>query len=139
MTRTPAVLAAVLALCAGGTAGAQNTIGSYAPPRVSPYTQSNFGFAPYLNLLNGGNLAVNYYGITLPEIQAGNAISQLRLQLAATQASIVAPPGTNVPLQTGHATRFMQYNQYFGTTGTTGTTGTGRQGFVTPPATFGRR
>jgi hypothetical protein len=108
MTRKLVALAAVLALCAGPTAQAQ----TYVPPQVSPYQT---GFAPYLNLLRGGNQAINYYGLVRPEIQGMNAIGQLQQQVARTTTSVVGQPTNRPEVETGHVTRFMQYSQYFNT------------------------
>jgi hypothetical protein len=125
MTRKLVALAVVLAACAASAAHAQ----TYVPPRVSPYAP---GFAPYLNLLRGGNQAVNYYGLVLPEIQGANAISQLQQQVAARPAmSLVAPPTNRPDIETGHVTRFMQYNQYFNTIR--------QQPGAAPPGTAARR
>jgi hypothetical protein len=128
MTRTLVALAAMLALCASRPAYAQ----TYVQPRVSPY--STPGFSPYLNLLRGGNQAVNYYGLVLPEIKAMNSIQQLQEQVARPQQTVVAPPTNRAQSETGHVTRFMQYGQYFNTTSNH------QQPGATPPAAaFGRR
>jgi hypothetical protein len=129
MIRTLAAVAALLALGAGGQLHAQ----VYQPPRVSPYGTG--GFSPYLNLLRPGNPAVNYYGLVVPQIQASNQIAQLQQQVARQgQQSLVAPPTNQAPVETGHTTRFMQYNQYFNTTSQQRPAGA-----PVPPATFGRR
>jgi hypothetical protein len=100
----------LLVLSAGSSAPAQ----TYVPPRVSPY--ANGGISPYVNLLRGGNPAINYYGLVLPEIQAQNSIQQLQTEVARQQATVVAPPTNQALSDTGHTTRFMQYTQYFNTT-----------------------
>jgi hypothetical protein len=124
MTRKLVALAAVLALCAGPTVHAQ----TYVQPYVSPYMN---GYAPYLNLLRGGNQAINYYGLVRPEIQGANAIGSLQQQVARTQASVVAPPTNRPDIETGHVTRFMQYSQYFNTIR--------QQPGSSPPGIAGRR
>jgi hypothetical protein len=127
MTRLLAAAAVVAALSIAPAVQAQ----SYVQPRVSPYTTT--GLSPYLNLLRGGNQAVNYYGLVRPELQAQASIQQLQEAVARPQVSVVAPPTNQVQSVTGHTTRFMQYSQYFSTTAVT------RPGAPQPPATFGRR
>jgi hypothetical protein len=128
MSRT--LLALTLALGAATAVRAQG----YVPPRVSPF--GNGGISPYLNLLRGGNPAVNYYGLVRPEIQARTSIQQLQTEVARQQASTVAPPTNQALIDTGHPPRFMQYNQYFNTTAAPRPqAGSG----PAQPATFGRR
>jgi hypothetical protein len=123
-------LAGALALGTGRAAHAQ----TYVQPRVSPY--ANPGLSPYINLLRPGNPAVNYYGLVLPEIKTNTSIRQLQVDVARTQASVVAPPASLPPGETGHATRFMQYGQYFNTTAPP----LSQAGAAAPPAAgFGRR
>jgi hypothetical protein len=117
-------LVALAAFFAGRPAHAQ-----YMPPQVSPYGTN--GASPYLNLLRGGNPAVNYMGLVQPQIQAQQQfgmLQQQQQQLARQYQSVVAPPTNQAQVNTGHQTRFMQYNQYFNTTG-----------FTRPAATFGKR
>jgi hypothetical protein len=127
MTRLLAAAAAVVVFATAQAAQAQ-----YVPPRVSPYM--NNGVSPYVNLLRGGNPAVNYYGLVRPELQGQMAIQQLQEQVARPQLSVVAPPTNQVQSVTGHTTRFMQYGQYFNTMAAPHPTGQ-----PAPTATFGRR
>jgi hypothetical protein len=90
-----------------------------------------------LNLLRGGNQALNYYGLVLPEIQARSSIEQLQVEVARQQATVVAPPTNLAPSDTGHTTRFLQYGQYFNTTAARAQQ---QPGAPPPPRTvFGRR
>src|SRR6476661_2750052 len=57
----------------GGPQGAYLGVGAYRPgyqPAVQPVS-------PFLNLANGGNPAVNYYGIVQPQIDFRNQLTQL--------------------------------------------------------------
>src|SRR5207244_10208416 len=88
-------------------------------PPTSPYAPP--GFSPYLNLLNRGNPAVNYYGIVRPQIQQGQQLQVLQYGLAQTTAEATAAltqPATAAPgalPDTGHAAGFMTYTKYFNT------------------------
>lgn len=111
----PALVALTVALAAGA-ASAQSPVGQ---PPASPYHYSPPLVSPYLNLLNRGNPAVNYYGIVRPQIQANQQIQMLQYGLARTTAeeeaaaNSAATPG-QLP-DTGHVTGFMTYPKYFNT------------------------
>jgi hypothetical protein len=130
MKRTVLALAVALALFAAAPAHAQ-----YAQPYVQPFggTQS---FAPWLNLLRSNNpatnMAINYYGITRPELQAFQSINQLQTQVTNLQRlPTVAPPRNTGITDTGTPARFMTYGQYFMTQN--------QQTGARPAATIGRR
>src|SRR5262249_20395527 len=88
-------------------------------PRVAPPV------SPYLNLLRGGDLGVNYYNFVRPQLQA-----QLPMGVAPpTLASAYAPedvfldpqdPLSRWPRPTGHPAGFLSYQMYYNTFGTMG-------------------
>jgi hypothetical protein len=106
-------LALVLAAC---TVHAQAPIAPQAPTQ-QPYSPPVF--SPYLNLLNRGNPAINYYGIVRPEVQAQQQLQRLQLGLTRTNAELEAATTTaattGVLPTTGHTTAFMTQAHYFGT------------------------
>jgi hypothetical protein len=111
----PALIALTLALAAGA-AQAQSPVGQ--PPAL-PYRYSAPVVSPYLNLLNRGNPAINYYGIVRPQVQANQQIQMLQYGLARTTAEEEAANATTAapgqPPETGHVTGFMTYQKYFNT------------------------
>jgi hypothetical protein len=108
----PALIALTLALAAG-TVYAQ----PIAPqtPTQQPYSPPVF--SPYLNLLNRGNPAINYYGIVRPEVQDQQQLQRLQFGLARTNAEIQAATTTTPGLlpTTGQTAGFMTQAHYFGT------------------------
>jgi len=95
------------------TAGAQYQ----RPPQFNPYNRP--ALSPYLDLVRGGNPAINYYLGTLPEIDrrfmaAQQQFMQNQIGQLQTQG---APPDQDdfVPVlpQTGHAAAFQTYGGYF--------------------------
>jgi hypothetical protein len=94
--------------------------GSAARPSFSPYGAYNQPtLSPYLNLLRGGNQAINYFGLTLPEVQGrANAVQfrsaiqdlEQRTQQPAPTADDLFKPLTS----TGHPTAFGNLGGYFG-------------------------
>src|SRR5205823_8814611 len=75
--------------------------GSFRPP-----------LSPYLNLLRGGNPAINYYGLVRPEQQFTRSIEQLQMQ--GTAGPVVAPlEGLQTLPYTGHPVRFVNYSHYY--------------------------
>jgi hypothetical protein len=108
----PALIALALVLAAG-TVYAQPPVTPQAP--TQPYSPPVF--SPYLNLLNRGNPAINYYGIVRPEVQAQQQLQRLQFGLARTDAEIEATTATAPGLlpTTGHTVGFMTQARYFGT------------------------
>ena len=108
----PTLIALALVL-ASGTVYAQ----PLAPqaPTQQPYSPPVF--SPYLNLLNRGNPAINYYGIVRPEVQEQQQLQRLQFGLARTNAEIEATTSTAPGLlpTTGHTVGFMTQARYFGT------------------------
>ncbi len=108
----PTLLALVLALVAGVTYG-QAPVAPQGP--TQPYSPPVF--SPYLNLLNRGNPAINYYGIVRPQLQDQEQLQRLQFGLARTNAEIEATtttrPGEVPP--TGHAVGFQTQGRFFNT------------------------
>jgi hypothetical protein len=75
-----------------------------------PGTGSNT--SRYLNLLRGGNPAINYYGLIRPQTDLSNSLLRLQTQQQAlTQAENQMINGL-LPA-TGHSVRFFNYGSYF--------------------------
>jgi hypothetical protein len=113
MVRFKLALLALTTLLAAGSLYAQAPLvpqGStqpYSPPVVSPY----------LNLLNRGNPAINYYGIVRPEVQEQQQLQRLQFGLARTNAEVetAATTGFGVTAATGHSVGFMTQATFFNT------------------------
>jgi hypothetical protein len=85
---------------------------------VSPQYQPRPPVSPYLNMLRGGNPAINYYGVVRPQAQTAQALQQLQ-----NQQLVLPTVRANVPLTdddltlgvptTGHPVQFMNYGQFF--------------------------
>jgi hypothetical protein len=108
----PALIALVVVLAAGAVF-AQPPIAPVAP--TQPYSPPVV--SPYLNLLNRGNPAINYYGIVRPEVQDQQQLQRLQFGLARTNAVIEAAATTTPSLlpTTGHTVGFMTQASYFNT------------------------
>ena len=108
-----ALIAVTLALAASAARaqpGVQPTQPNYTPPVLNPY----------LNLLRGGNPAINYYGLVRPQMQQAQQLHMLQNGLARTtaeaDAALAAPTTpTGVLADTGHTVGFMTYSRYFNT------------------------
>ena len=72
--------------------------------------------SPYLNLLQGGNPAINYYGLVRPQLAFRNALQNLGENVN-TIGNNVNSLETNQPTQTGHRSSFMTQGAYFMTNG----------------------
>jgi hypothetical protein len=91
------------------------------PTGTAPYSAPVLN--PYLNLLNRGNPAINYYGIVRPQIQQGQQLQMLQFGLTRTeqeaataqQTALTAPGASAVLPDTGHVAGFMTYSKYFNT------------------------
>lgn len=84
----------------------------YVQPQTSPFPHQ--AVSPYLNLLRGGNPAINYYGLVRPQQNFTNSINSLQAgqqalanQLPALAAEAAGPPPT------GHPATFLNYSGYF--------------------------
>jgi hypothetical protein len=137
-----------LSLALAAPAAAQNAF-PYFNPGTNPYQQQRPPvLSPYLNLINRGNPAVNYYNFVQPQ-----------LQLAQPFAGYQGPPPTTgyqpgeevgldphdptsvMPRSSGHPTTFNSTGTYFNSLGTIGSA-FGRPGGAAPtqlPATGRRR
>jgi hypothetical protein len=105
--------------CSGGRAAAQAPI-TFGRPQANPMGTPTV--SPWINLGNGGNLGLSYYGLVRPQVQAQQSIRQLQQQQQLEQAQLAGLTGQTglggMPIITGHETRFMNYSTYFPTTGT---------------------
>ena len=89
-------------------------------PRASAQPQVPAGpsrpvFSPYLNLLNGGNPALNYFGIVQPQIQMQQQLGQIQQQVGilgqTTNGQLIDPSGL-LPA-TGSVATFNNTYGYF--------------------------
>lgn len=74
--------------------------------------------SPYLNLLRGGNSAVNYYGLVRPQNEFRAANNQLqnsvnRLQSEIDQTQALQQSGISQLQATGHKSGFNTHRAYF--------------------------
>ncbi len=113
MNRIVLALTALTMALTLGAANAQQPRAPYTQPYSPPVLN------PYLNLLNRGNPAINYYGIVRPQIEQGQQLQVLQYGLNRTAAEVNAAetaattPGPLAP--TGHTVGFMTYTRYFNT------------------------
>lgn len=113
----PALIALIAALAAGAVQAQPPAV----QPPTAPYTAPVVN--PYLNLLNRGNPAINYYGIVRPQIQQSQQLQMLQFGLARTaqeaataeQTATTAPGASAALPDTGHVAGFMTYTKYFNT------------------------
>lgn len=139
MTRALVGLALAAVFAIASPAHAQ-TYQTYQQPYVSPY--GGGGMSPYLNLLRGGNPAVNYYGLVVPQIQAQNQFQQLQTRVAGgstgASSSFVGQPTNRVQVDTGHEAEFLSYGGYFNRIGSQGSYNPGtRYGQGGQPGLYG--
>ncbi len=105
------VLIALALVLAAGAVHAQAPIAPLGP--TQPYSPPVV--SPYLNLLNRGNPAINYYGIVRPELQEQQQLQRLQFGLARTDAEIEATTAAGGLPTTGHTVGFMTQSRYFNT------------------------
>jgi hypothetical protein len=105
----------------------QNTAGR---PGVGPVARP--AVSPYLNLLRGGNPAINYYGLVRPQIAAGKALQELGENVNSLEGAVTQP------LQTGHTSSFMTQSRYFMTNGALATGTRGQPATQPRPPSKGR-
>ena len=99
--------------CASGRAAAQVPT-TFGRPPANPLGTPQV--SPWINLGNGGNMGLNYYGLVRPQIQSQQSIRQLQQQQQLDQAQLAGLTGTGpggIPLVTGHPTQFVNYSTYF--------------------------
>jgi len=135
------VLTAALALVTASAGFAQPI-----PPGGLPQRPT---FSPYLNLLNGGNPALNYYGLVLPQQQFQQQAGLLQQQITTANGDFQALQQQNRQLanglinaylpQTGNVAVFNNTGSYFnrigggaGGTGVGGAAGFNRGGGFQP-------
>jgi hypothetical protein len=84
------------------------------PPPGGAYYSRPPAFSPYLNLLRGGNAAINYYGLVRPELQFRQALQNLSGDVAMNQQMIGNLSNQFMGVSgTGHPTQFMNLGGYF--------------------------
>jgi hypothetical protein len=111
---TLASLTALLLTLAATPAWAQ--VPRYGVQTYQPY--SHPVMSPYLNMARGGNAAINYFGLVVPQIQAQQAIQGLRQDVnynTALEMQQLAAPGVVTSLTTGTPARFGSHWGYFQT------------------------
>jgi hypothetical protein len=120
MRRVEWVLLALLMFLTAAPLHAQEVL---SRPNTTPFQAPPT--SPYLNMLRGGNPAVNYYGLVRPQVDSQRAIQQLHQQVA------VPAPSTGLTMDaypnSGHTVQFMNLSHYFSNNIGSGLTG-GRMG-----------
>lgn len=118
--------AVLAALALAGSVMAQGSIGSY------PRTNNRPTVSPYLNLTRGGNVAVNYYGLTRPQQDTNRTLQTIQQQLQhlplGPQGFLMGPTEVEQPpltLTTGFRPSFGNTSHYFGAPGSHGVLGGG--------------
>jgi hypothetical protein len=106
------MLAASLVFLAVISVGKARAQFPYTQPSVNPYGRPTLN--PYLNLLRGGNPAINYAGLVVPQQRFYNGFLQVNQQLAANQQQLYGLEGGMMPEVTGHTAYFMNTSHYFG-------------------------
>jgi|SRR5437588_7414419 len=105
MGRRTTIALALMFILGSGQANAQG----YQRPQTSPFPSSPV--SPYLNLMRGGNAAINYYGLVRPQQDTASALMRLQQQ---QQFQAGQPPVTNAALSiTGHPATFMNYSHFY--------------------------
>ena len=132
-----------LGVCCLTSGAALAQFGSYSRPQVNP----NPTISPYLNMLNGGNPAANYYGIIRPQIQSRQSIQNLQQQFQTFENSSYSMLGTSGyglygqgqgqgqgvnQITTGHPVMFGNYSFYFPMMGTGNGVGAGNNASFRP-------
>ena len=108
------------------TASSVSAQGTYTRPMTSPNGAP--AVSPYLNLVRGGNPAVNYYGLVRPQMDSQRAVQQLQ--------SGTAIPAPSLPMDamptSGHPVQFMNFSHYFNNNVGGGLSGRGAGGLSGP-------
>jgi hypothetical protein len=110
--------------------------GPYVRPQTSPVARP--ALSPYLNLLRGGNPAINYYGLVRPQQEFGSAIQEIQNEMNAPHPLTTAANNTATLPITGHPTRFFSHQSYFFTHQGAGNGSTRTNGTPTPGAVSAR-
>jgi hypothetical protein len=114
MSRFKLAFIALSLVLAASAAQAQQPVVQPTQPYTPPVLN------PYLNLLRGGNPAVNYYGLVRPQMQQNQQLQRLQNGLARTTEEVEAAAATpamtpGVLADTGHTVGFMTYSRFFNT------------------------
>lgn len=118
--RLPTRFRLLLTLAAGSLLLLASPLVAQGPGPITPRRPS---VSPYLNLLRGGNAAVNYYGIVRPQNEfraAGNVFANntQRMQSQLNQQSRALEQSEISQLRpTGHTASFNTHARYFFTNG----------------------
>lgn len=99
-------VAVVVVGLAAGPAAAQFGAGPPRGPALPP------AFSPYLNLVRGGNPAINYFGLVRPQQQLSAAVQQLQHNQA-NQVNPFAQAAAGGDVATGNPFGFQNYRSYF--------------------------
>ncbi|MBL8795677.1 MAG: hypothetical protein JNM56_17360 [Planctomycetia bacterium] len=116
---------AILTGLAFGLAGASSAQAQYGGVgRYGPYSRPP-ALSPYLNLLNGGNAALNYYLQVQPAFERRAFAQQTEATLLDLERRTSATTNEVENLfptlsETGHPVGFMQFSPYFNNSGTGG-------------------
>src|SRR5439155_25802818 len=86
--------------------GTTNPATAQALRPFAPGYGGNPAISPYLNLLQRGNPAVNYYGLVRPQQQYNASLNTLEQQVQASRVAQTASENANVPA-TGHPIYFL--------------------------------
>jgi hypothetical protein len=106
MKRTMVFLLAISAWCLSATAAhAQAPLGGRFGGGVGPIARPTV--SPYLNIIRGGDPAINYYGLVRPQVAFAKAFQAVDNSVVALQADV------NQPSQTGQRSSFMTQSRYF--------------------------
>jgi hypothetical protein len=117
-----------LILVSGAQVGAQ---GTYTRPSTGPSTSAPLN--PYLNLVRGGNPAVNYYGLVRPQVDAQRSLQQLQQQQPGTSTPASYGMSPDGAPNSGHPVQFMNFSHYF-----SNSQGLGLNGRTSGPASLRR-
>jgi hypothetical protein len=86
---------------------------AWAQPRPGIGNVTNPAYSPYLNLLRGGSLTQNYWGLVQPELQWRSGLQNLQQQVTTNGQAIGALQSAAGMPATGHAVQFLNTGSYF--------------------------
>lgn len=95
------------------------------------YNPARPTYSPYLNLLRGGSLVTNYYGLVRPQIDFSTSLQQVENQVSNVQQQQLGAGGASTLPDTGHPVYFMNASRYFMTNRSGGGGGGGGAGVAT--------
>ncbi len=135
MKRTTVHVAILCAWALGATASQAQFPGNQFGRGPTPFSRPTV--SPYLNLLQNGNPAINYYGLVRPQMAYDRALQNLGTSVNALGNNVNALDINQTP-QTGHRSSFMTQGQYFNTNGAVGGNPYGSQQNIRPGGTSGQ-